>query len=227
MEGWQKGAGAVLKMSGAGKGNYFKNFPERKEWFQSNFPEHFGRSVAAATASLKKVTKAKQQKQRLAIIRQVAEKQNRLKVSSDAVRAMGDRRRESGEGLGGGLETNRDIIKHAAAGNYIKSGGLGSLFEAKTGVYSEDGNWYYNSQLFPSEKEARAAEESDKEKVGASIEAIDKFETDIKNLAGTSAPKIGDRVTIITAGPWSSGPGENAARAGAALAGLSRLDRER
>ena len=30
MEGWQKGAGAVLKMSGAGKENYFKNFPERK-----------------------------------------------------------------------------------------------------------------------------------------------------------------------------------------------------
>ena len=201
MEGWQKGAGAVLKMSGAGKGNYFKNFPERKEWFQSNFPEHFGRSVAAATTSLKKVTKAKQQKQRLAIIRQVAEKQNRLKVSSDAVRAMGTRRRESGEGLGGGLETNRDIIKHAAAGNYIKSGGLGSLFEAKTGVYSEDGNWYYNSQLFPSEEEARAAEESDKEKVGASKEAIDKFETDIKNLA------------------FTAGPGENAARAGAALAG--------
>ena len=158
MEGWQKGAGAVLKMSGAGKENYFKNFPERKEWFQSNFPEHFGRSVAAATTSLKKVTKAKQQKQRLAIIRQVAEKQNRLKVSSDAVRAMGDRRRESGEGLGGGLETNRDIIAHATAGNYIKSGGLGSLFEEQSlSVDKKEDGYYVGSQgPFKSRADAEA-----------------------------------------------------------------------
>ena len=158
MEGWQKGAGAVLKMSGAGKENYFKNFPERKEWFQSNFPEHFGRSVAAATTSLKKVTKAKQQKQRLAIIRQVAEKQNRLKVSSDAVRAMGTRRRESGEGLGGGLETNRDIIAHATAGNYIKSGGLGSLFEEQSlSVDKKEDGYYVGSQgPFKSRADAEA-----------------------------------------------------------------------
>jgi hypothetical protein len=121
---------------------------------------------------------------------------------------MGVRRREGGEGLGGGLETNRDIISHVRGGGTIGSGGLGSLFEAKTGVYSEEGNWYYNGQLFPSEKEARAAEKSDKE-VDTSKEAINKFKTDINKLAfgdkpsqtsapsvTTSTPKIGDRVTI-------------------------------
>jgi len=140
MEGWQKGAPAVLKMSASAKQNYFKQFPDREAWFHSNYPEHFGRSAAAATSSLKKVTKAKVKKQRLAAIRQAAEKRDQLKVSSDAVRAMGQRRRESGEGLGGGLETNRDIVAHAAAGNYIKSGGLGSLYEqsTKNGVVQND-----------------------------------------------------------------------------------------
>jgi hypothetical protein len=204
MEGWQKGAQAVLKFSSAGKQKYFKQFPEREAWFKQNFPQHFGSSATVATTSLKKVNKAKVQKQRLAAIRHAAAKRDQLKVSSAAVQAMGVRRREGGEGLGGGLETNRDIISHVRGGGTIGSGGLGSLFEqeTKSGVTNDkDGNWYYNGQLFPSEKEARAAEKNDKE-VGANKEAIDKFGTDINKLAfgdkpsQTSAPKMGDRVTI-------------------------------
>ena len=210
MEGWQKGAQAVMKFSSAGKQKYFKQFPEREAWFKQTFPQNFGSSATVATTSLKKVNKAKVQKQRLALIRHQALKRDQLKqlkISSDAVRAMGVRRREGDEGLGGGLETNRDIISHVRGGGTIGSGGLGSLFEAKTGVYSEEGNWYYNGQLFPSEKEARAAEKSDK--IDNYQFKIDKFDKDIERLAfdekpsptsapsvTTSTPKIGDRVTI-------------------------------
>ena len=130
MEGWQKGADAVIKMSGAGKERYFQNFPERKEWFQANYPEHFGRSAAAATSSLKKVTKAKQQKQRLAAIRQAAEKRDQSTVLAPERRLMAQRRREGGEGLAGGMDTVADIRKTIAAGMPVRSGGIGSLFEA-------------------------------------------------------------------------------------------------
>ena len=200
MEGWQKGAQAVLKFSSAGKQKYFKQFPEREAWFKQNFPQHFGSSATVATTSLKKVNKAKVQKQRLAAIRHAAAKRDQLKVSSAAVQAMGVRRREGGEGLGGGLETNRDIISHVRGGGTIGSGGLGSLFEqeTKSGVTNDkDGNWYYNGQLFPSEKEARAAEKSDKA-VGANKEAIDKFGTDIEKLAfgDTPADKVGSRLIL-------------------------------
>ena len=158
MEGWQKGAGAVLKMSGAGKENYFRAFPERKEWFQSNFPEHFGRSVAVATTSLKKVTKAKQQKQRLAVIRQVAEKRNQAAVLTPERRLMAQRRREGGEGLAGGMDTVADIRKSIAAGMPIRSGGIGSLFEAQSAsVEKRDDGYYVGSQgPFQSKIEAEA-----------------------------------------------------------------------
>lgn len=158
MEGWQKGAGAVLKMSGAGKENYFRAFPERKEWFQSNFPEHFGRSVAVATTSLKKVTKAKQQKQRLAVIRQVAEKRNQATVLTPERRLMAQRRREGGEGLAGGMDTVADIRKSIAAGMPIRSGGIGSLFEAQSAsVEKRDDGYYVGSQgPFQSKIEAEA-----------------------------------------------------------------------
>jgi len=158
MEGWQKGAGAVLKMSGAGKENYFRAFPERKEWFQSNFPQHFGRSVAVATTSLKKVTKAKQQKQRLAVIRQVAEKRNQAAVLTPERRLMAQRRREGGEGLAGGMDTVADIRKSIAAGMPIRSGGIGSLFEAQSAsVEKRDDGYYVGSQgPFQSKIEAEA-----------------------------------------------------------------------
>ena len=185
MEGWQKGAPAVLKMSASAKQNYFKQFPDREAWFHSNYPEHFGRSAAAATSSLKKVTKAKVKKQRLAAIRQAAEKRDQLKVSSDAVRAMGQRRRESGEGLGGGLETNRDIVAHAAAGNYIKSGGLGSLYESdesSDSITKKGTKWVFRGQEYDSEKAARQAKEGYDQKVDADTRLADK----VSNLVPTN-----------------------------------------
>jgi len=174
MEGWQKGAPAVIKMSSAGRENYFRSFPERKPWFQLNYPEHFGRSAAAATTSLKKVTQAKQLKQRLAAIRQAAEKRNQLKVSSNRVRAMGDRRRESGEGMGGGRETNADLIRAARdaaqGGEYLKSGGLGSLFEEtkKENSYeitkTEDGKFSFRGTKYETKEEAQKARDDQIEK---------------------------------------------------------------
>lgn len=158
MEGWQKGAPAVLKFSSAGKQKYFKQFPEREAWFKQNYPEHFGKSASVATSSLKKVTKAKVQKQRLAAIRHAASKRDQLKVSSAAVQAMGVRRREGGEGLGGGLETNRDIISHVRGGGTIGSGGLGSLFEENGKITkTEDGKFEYNGVVYDSQEDAEKA----------------------------------------------------------------------
>jgi len=176
MEGWQKGAKAVLGLSTAGKERYFKRFPERKAWFEANHPEHFGRSVAVATTSLKKVTKAKVKKQRLAAIRQAVEKRDQLQISSAAVRAMGDRRRESGEGLGGGLETNSELIRAARDGWRISSGGLGSLFEQeKKGVYQENGKWYADGVEYPNKAAAQNAIKNNSSEKPAEKEFIDRF----------------------------------------------------
>ena len=196
MEGWQKGAPAVLKFSSAGKQKYFKQFPERESWFKQNYPEHFGRSVTAATTSLKKTNTAKKQQQRLAAIRQAASKRDQLKVSSAAVQAMGARRREGGEGLGGGLETNRDIIAHARAGGTISSGGLGSLFEDKVKqVKDENGKtmYEYNGVQYKTVKEANKAQKDEQESNAAAtrqilfpgLSALDK----IVNPLGVDIPK--------------------------------------
>ena len=131
MEKWQKGAKAVLSLSGEGKNKYFAKFPERKDWFEKNYPEHFGRSVAKATSSLNKVTaqnvmNAKDAARKISQLRY----QKALEMSSERVRSMGERRRESGEGLGGGLESNKDIISHVKKYGSIKAGRLGgSLYE--------------------------------------------------------------------------------------------------
>ena len=131
MEKWQKGAKAVLSLSGEGKNKYFAKFPERKDWFEKNYPEHFGRSVAKATSSLNKVTaqnvmNAKDAARKISQLRY----QKALEMSSERVRSMGERRRESGEGLGGGLESNKDIISHVKQYGSIKAGRLGgSLYE--------------------------------------------------------------------------------------------------
>lgn len=156
MEGWQKGADAVLRLSSAGKERYFNRFPERKAWFEANHPEHFGRSVAAATTSLKKVTKAKQQKQRLASIRQAAEKRDQSTVLTPERRLMAQRRRESGEGLAGGMDTVADIRKSIAAGMPVRSGGIGSLFE-QSEIVKKDGKWMFNGVPYNSREEAIAA----------------------------------------------------------------------
>ncbi len=202
MEGWQKGAPAVLKFSSAGKQKYFKQFPEREAWFKQNYPEHFGRSVTAATTSLKKTNTAKKQQQRLSAIRQAASKRDQLKVSSAAVQAMGARRREGGEGLGGGLETNRDIIAHARAGGTISSGGLGSLFEDGTSnplsggveaIIDKDGNtkgWKFNGVTYKSAKEANAAKNS-------LDDAINKAKmSDIGDTISSVGDKMGDLLRL-------------------------------
>lgn len=159
MEGWQKGAAAVLRLSSAGKERYFNRFPERKAWFETNHPEHFGRSAAVATTSLKNVTKAKQQKQRLAAIRQAAEKRDQSMVLSPERRLMAQRRREGGEGLAGGMDTVADIRKSIAAGMPVRSGGIGSLFEADGAIVKKGDKWVFNGVAYDSLKDAQNAKE--------------------------------------------------------------------
>ena len=176
MEGWQKGAKAVLGLSTAGKERYFKRFPERKAWFEANHPEHFGRSVAVATTSLKKVTKAKQQKQRIAAIRQAAEKRDQSMVLSPERRLMAQRRREGGEGLAGGMDTVADIKKSIAAGMPVRSGGIGSLFEQeKKGVYQENGKWYADGVEYPNKAAAQNAIKNNSSEKPAEKGFIDRF----------------------------------------------------
>ena len=134
MEGWQKGAPAVLKMSSSAKQKYFKKFPDRLEWFQRNHPEHFGHSVTQSTVSLKKTNNAKIAAQKIADMRF----KNAIQASSERVREMGTRRRESGEGLGGGLESNKDIVAYVRQHGSIKAGRLGGdLYEEKEMSYSK------------------------------------------------------------------------------------------
>ena len=97
----------------------------QKAWYKKNnmpLPGHLtgaeGKSAAQAKKDVGDINKAKAK--RLETIKKASEK-----VSSDRVREMARRRRESGEGLGGGLETNRDIISHVRAGGTIKAGRLG------------------------------------------------------------------------------------------------------
>ena len=128
MEAWQKGAPVVLKMSSSAKEKYFKKFPDRLEWFQRNHPEHFGHSVTQSTVTLKKATDAKVAAQKIADMRY----KKALEASSERVKEMGTRRRESGEGLGGGLESNKDIVAYVRQHGSIKAGRLGGdLYEGK------------------------------------------------------------------------------------------------
>lgn len=154
MENWQKGADLVLKLSSEGKKRYFDKFPERKAWFEANHPQHFGRSVAGASSSLKKVTKAKVKKQRLAAIRQAAEKRDQAAVLTPERRLMAQRRLTSGEGLAGGMDTVADIKKSIAAGMAVRSGGLGSLFEQDDKIEKKGNKYYLNGVAYNSEKEA-------------------------------------------------------------------------
>ena len=52
-----------------------------------------------------------------------------LQASSDRVREMGRRRREGGEGLGGSLETTKDVIAHIKQYGSIKAGRLGEAMD--------------------------------------------------------------------------------------------------
>jgi len=95
--------------------------PEFQAFLKSRGAEGGERSVKQATTSLTKATNAKIAAQKIADMRF----KKALKVSSDRVREMGRRRRESGEGLGGSLETAQDVIKHIKKYGSIKAGRLG------------------------------------------------------------------------------------------------------
>lgn len=128
MESWQKAAKSILALSEKGKKKYFDKFPERKEWFIKNHPEHFGgRTASQATSSIRAVTNAKIAAQKIADMRY----KKALEASSDRVREMGRLRREGGQGLGGGLESNKDIVDYVRQHGSIKAGRLGGdLYEA-------------------------------------------------------------------------------------------------
>lgn len=95
--------------------------PEFQAFLKSRGAEGGERSAKQATTSLKKATDAKIAAQKIADMRF----KKALQVSSDRVREMGRRRRESGEGLGGGLESNRDIVAYVKQHGSIKAGRLG------------------------------------------------------------------------------------------------------
>ena len=101
----------------------------QKAWYKKNkmeLPGHLsgaeGKSAAQAKKDVGDINKEKAA--RLKTIAAAAQK-----VSSDRVREMARRRRESGEGLGGGLQTNRDIVGYVRAGGYLKAGRLGEEVE--------------------------------------------------------------------------------------------------
>jgi hypothetical protein len=106
----------------------------QKAWYKKNKMEYpgaggkEGRSAAQAKKDVGEINKKKARE--AAIARAAASKKNKeLVSSSERVREMGRRRRESGEGLGGGLETNRDILSYVRAGGTIKAGRLGENLE--------------------------------------------------------------------------------------------------
>jgi hypothetical protein len=100
----------------------------QKAWYKKHGMEmpkaETGRSAAQAKKDVGEINK--QKARQAAIAAAAASKKNKeLVSSSERVRQMAKRRRESGEGLGGGLETNRDIISYVRAGGTIKAGRLG------------------------------------------------------------------------------------------------------
>jgi len=100
----------------------------QKAWYKKHGMEmpkaETGRSAAQAKKDVGEINKKKARE--TAIAKAATSKKNKeLVSSSERVRQMAQRRRESGEGLGGGLETNRDIISYVRAGGTIKAGRLG------------------------------------------------------------------------------------------------------
>jgi hypothetical protein len=95
--------------------------PEFQAFLKSRGIEGGERSAKQATTSLTKATDTKIAAQKIADMRF----KKALQASSDRVREMGRRRRESGEGLGGGLETAKDVVAHIKKYGSIKAGRLG------------------------------------------------------------------------------------------------------
>ena len=99
--------------------------PEFQAFLKSRGAEGGERSAKQATTSLKKATDTKIAAQKIADMRF----KKALQASSDRVREMGRRRRESGEGLGGGLETAKDVVAHIKKYGSIKAGRLGEAMD--------------------------------------------------------------------------------------------------
>jgi hypothetical protein len=103
----------------------------QKAWYKKNKMEYpgavgkEGRSAAQAKKDVGEINKKKAREAAIAAAAKASKKNKALVSSSERVREMGRRRRESGEGLGGGLETNRDILSYVRAGGIIKAGRLG------------------------------------------------------------------------------------------------------
>lgn len=103
----------------------------QKAWYKKNKMEYpgaagkEGRSAAQAKKDVGEINKKKAREAAIAAAAKASKKNKALVSSSERVREMGRRRRESGEGLGGGLETNRDILSYVRAGGTIKAGRLG------------------------------------------------------------------------------------------------------
>ena len=99
--------------------------PEFQAFLKSRGIEGGERSAKQATTSLKKATDTKVAAQKIADMRF----KKALQASSDRVREMGRRRREGGEGLGGSLETTKDVIAHIKQYGSIKAGRLGEAMD--------------------------------------------------------------------------------------------------
>jgi hypothetical protein len=105
------------------KKTHAKN-PKFQEFLKSIGHEGAQKSVAQAKKDVGDINKKKARMSAIATAA-TSKKNKELVSSSERVREMGRRRREGGEGLGGGLETNRDIISYVKSGGTIKAGRLG------------------------------------------------------------------------------------------------------
>lgn len=99
----------------------------QKAWYKKQgmeLPDHLkATSAAKAKKDVGEINIAKAKAARLATIAAAAKKT--IQPSSERVRAMRKNADQFGGGLGGGLQTNRDIISFARSGGYIKAGRLG------------------------------------------------------------------------------------------------------
>jgi len=109
------------------KKTHAKN-PKFQEFLKSIGHEGAQKSVAQAKKDVGDINKKKARMSAIATAA-TSKKNKELVSSSERVREMGRRRREGGEGLGGGLETNRDIISYVKSGGTIKAGRLGENVE--------------------------------------------------------------------------------------------------
>jgi hypothetical protein len=107
----------------------------QKAWYKKNKMEYpgasgaEGKSAAQAKKDVGEINKKKAREAAIAAAAKVSKKNKELVSSSERVREMGRRRRESGEGLGYDLTSNRGILSYVRSGGYLKAGRLGEEAE--------------------------------------------------------------------------------------------------